>query len=756
MSDRFAWTKFAVIAVVFESAPALAQPLPIAIAEVDDPLLSGLSIPSDAAERGMWGPPRSWPLVAIHLSVLPDGQVLSFGTPLGQDVQDGRLFDRWDPLASSGGHTTIGNSANVDSFCAAGVLQTGGTMLVSGGDSKAAPENTSKNNTLFNYADNSTRTTSSALAADRWYGSMIRLADGRSLMTGGGEPYVYDAFLTPEDFLNGQVSMTPEVWSPQNGWSSLTGARSREAFGPELNRWWYPRNWAAPNGQVFGISSDKWWYLDTSGTGRITSTGDFKSGFDTDRRPNIGPTSTAVMYDIGRILQVGGNGAKNQHLTNSSEFATTIDIRNGAPVISDTAPMGHRRQWANATVLPSGEVVVTGGTRFADNGGDDAVLTAERWNPSTGSWSTLADAAVVRNYHSATVLLPNGAVLSAGGGVPGGENAPPANFDAEVFYPPYLFRSDKLADRPRMASISGKRFAYGSSFQIELSDERNIARVVLLGLGTTTHSFDMGQRFVPATHTQSARLLTVSAPDNSSIAPPGYYQVVSVDAAGVPSRGFIVELGPELPSSDLAVHFTFDQTSGTTVDDAAGGGEDGTLQGGASWVAGRVGSNAIGLSGNNQYVSLPDGLVQGCSDFTWAGWVNLAARADWSRIFDFGSGTASNMFLTPRAGGDTLRFAIRNNDGAEQQISYNIDFPLNAWRHVAVVLNGDTGRLFLGGAQAAQNNIVLDPSELGATTNTWIGRSQYEVDPYFSGAIDDVRISCRAYSAEEIAALAGM
>ena len=761
LGDRFAWTKLAVVAVLLESAPALAQPLPLAIPEVDDPLLNGLSIPSDAATRGMWGPARSWPLIAIHLSILPDGQVLSFGTPLGQDVQDGRLFDRWDPLATGSGHTTIGNSANVDSFCAAGVLQTGGTMLVSGGDSKAAPANTSRNNTLFNYADNSTTTSSSALAADRWYGSMIRLADGRSLMTGGGEPYVYDAFLNPGDFLNGQVSMTPEVWSPENGWSSLTGARSREAFGPELNRWWYPRNWVAPNGQVFGISSDKWWYLDPSGTGRITSAGDFKSGFDTDRRPNIGPTSTAVMYDVGRILQVGGNGAKNQHLTNSSEYATTIDIRNGAPVISDTAPMSQRRQWANSTVLPNGEVIVTGGTRFADNGGDDAVFTAERWNPGTGAWSSLADAAVVRNYHSSTVLLQNGAILSAGGGVPGGENAPPANFNAEVFYPPYLFQSDngqtRLADRPRMLSISGKRFAYGTSFQIELSDERNIARVALLGLNSTTHSFDMGQLFIPATYSQSDRLLTVSAPANSSIAPPGYYQVVSVDAAGVPSRGFIIELGPELPSSDLTVHFPFDQTSGTTVDDTSEGNEDGTLQGGGTWVAGRVGSNAITLSGANQYVSLPGALVQGCTDFTWAGWVNLAARADWSRLFDFGSGTASNMFLTPRAGGNTLRFAIRNNNGAEQQISHSIEFPLNEWRHVAVVLNGDTGRLFLSGAQVAQNtNIVLNPSDLGATANNWLGRSQYAADPYLNGSLDDVHISCRAYSAEEIAALAGM
>ena len=754
MSLGLTWTKLAFVAAVLQASHVSSQALPIAIPDVDDPLFDGLSIPEGAPTEGMWGPARSWPIVAIHLSVLPDGEILSYGSALGQDVQDGRTFDRWDPLARDGGHTTIQNSANVDSFCAAGILQTGGTMLVSGGDSNAASQNSSRYSTVFNYADNTTTTLSSRLASDRWYGTMIRLADGRSLMTGGGEPYVYDAYQEPGDFLNGQVSMTPEVFSPDSGWSSLTGARSREAFGPDLNRWWYPRNWVAPNGEVFGISSDKWWYLDTSGRGSIRSVGDFQRPFDNATRPNIGPTSTAVMFDVGRILQVGGNGAKNQHDTVSSERATVIDLNEGAPIIRDTAPMRYRRQWANATVLPSGRVVVTGGTRRADNGGADAVLAAEQWEPSTGEWSTLAEAATVRNYHSASALLPNGTILAAGGGVPGGEGAPPANFNAEVFYPPYLFRSDggraALSDRPRIRSASGKRFAYGEEFQLELADDRTIERVSLLGLSSTTHSFDMGQRFVAGAFTQSGARLTVTAPASSAIAPPGYYQLVSVDAAGVPARGFIIELGAQLPDSDLIAHYEFDQTS----EDTTGQNADAVLHNGASWVAGRVGSHALGLSGEGQYASLPSDLVQGCNDFTWASWVYLAEEADWGRIFDFGSGTQTNMFLTPRAGGDTLRFAIRRNDGAEQQISYTARFPLQQWRHVAVVLNGNTGRLYLGGSEVARSHeIALDPEDLGSLTNVWLGRSQYAADPYLIGALDDVRISCRAYSDQEIAAL---
>lgn len=57
----------------------------------------------------------------------------------------------------------------------------------------------------------------------------------------------------------------------------------------------------------------------------------------------------------------------------------------------------------------------------------------------------------------------------------------------------------------------------------------------------------------------------------------------------------------------------------------------------------------------------------------------------------------------------------------------------------------------------AQNtNLVLNPINLGTTTNVWLGRSQYAADPYLNGTLDDVRMSCRAYSDDEIAALAAM
>ncbi len=166
--------------------------------------------------------------------------------------------------------------------------------------------------------------------------------------------------------------------------------------------------------------------------------------------------------------------------------------------------------------------------------------------------------------------------------------------------------------------------------------------------------------------------------------------------------------------------------------------------------------NAIRLNGPepNQYVDMPDGILNGLTDFTISAWVNWNGNQTWSRVFDFGTGTTVNMFLTPNAGGAPgLRFAITTGGGgAEQRITWDQQLP-TGWHHIAVTLAGTTGTLWVDGVPVVTNpSITLSPADMGNTTNNWIARSQYN-DPLLNGAVDDVNIFDRALSEPDIQAL---
>jgi len=218
-------------------------------------------------------------------------------------------------------------------------------------------------------------------------------------------------------------------------------------------------------------------------------------------------------------------------------------------------------------------------------------------------------------------------------------------------------------------------------------------------------------------------------------------------AAAQPTRTYDGDVQAKNGSITLPV------TSGDQGDGA--GGNAASCHATGARVPGKIG-NALALCGNNEYVDLPDGIMQGTGDFTISAWVNPSAGTAWSRVFDFGTGTNDYMFLTLNAGGGPVRFAITTSGaGGEQQINGTGELPLNTWSHVAVTLSGHTGTLYVNGAAAGTNdNMTLTPADLGNTTQDWIGRSQYPGDPYLDGGVDDFQIYDSALSADQIAALA--
>jgi len=208
----------------------------------------------------------------------------------------------------------------------------------------------------------------------------------------------------------------------------------------------------------------------------------------------------------------------------------------------------------------------------------------------------------------------------------------------------------------------------------------------------------------------------------------------------------------------LAARYTFENNPS----DVTGNGYDATPMGDPFYedAAGDLG-RAIMFDGINDYVELPIGsLIASATDMTVATWVSATEGGGaWERIFDFGtSSSAGYMFLTPHV--DTagpVRFAITPTAGSgESVVEATASLP-PGWHHVAVVIDGTamTLALYVDGALAGEAATATLPSDLGQTTQNWLGRSQYEGDAYFTGWVADLSIYSRPLSASEVRYLAG-
>ena len=234
-----------------------------------------------------------------------------------------------------------------------------------------------------------------------------------------------------------------------------------------------------------------------------------------------------------------------------------------------------------------------------------------------------------------------------------------------------------------------------------------------------------------------------------------YYVVSSSNTQGESADSAEVAATP----THLRLHLKLDESEGATVTDSSGLGWHGTTTNGPVWESGKI-SNALTFTGaSSQYAALPTNVTGGLTDTTIMTWIKLTANpTTWQRIFDFGTGTTDYMFLSTQfgTGGDAnkLRFAIRTPTVGEEIINSASTTPVGQWAHVAVVLSGSTGRLYLNGVQVGTNHaMTLTPSSLGSTTQNYLGKSQWN-DPYLNAALDDFRIYSRAMTAEEIAAFA--
>ncbi len=163
----------------------------------------------------------------------------------------------------------------------------------------------------------------------------------------------------------------------------------------------------------------------------------------------------------------------------------------------------------------------------------------------------------------------------------------------------------------------------------------------------------------------------------------------------------------------------------------------------------------------NEYATLPSNILSGIgtNSFTIEAWVYWRGGGDWQRVFDIGTGTNNYMYLSVSGNlgsSQEIVFGWKMAPYAERRVTSVFSMPIGIWTHIAVTVDNSVpadpkAYLYVNGVKTGPSpqdmldwggtNTPYTIAGMGATTNNWLGRSQYATDAYFNGAIDELRIS---------------
>lgn len=208
------------------------------------------------------------------------------------------------------------------------------------------------------------------------------------------------------------------------------------------------------------------------------------------------------------------------------------------------------------------------------------------------------------------------------------------------------------------------------------------------------------------------------------------------------------------PKMDYA-YWRFDESSGDAAKDSSDHALATALANGATWTTGRLGG-AVGFAGgaagsSSQHVVISGNPLAGCtSQFGIAAWIRINAYATNAKVFDFGSSN-TDLYLAPNDG-TGMHVELKSPSGTIDLITAAPPVPADStWHHVAVTMDaGNIVVLYVDGAPATtQASSTVKPGDFANTTQAYLARSRGN-DPFFNGAIDELRVSCRAFTSDEI------
>ena len=467
----------------------------------------------DPAAIGAWTVlENEMPIRALHTTLLHDGRVLL----VAGSGNDGNAFAAgtftatvWNPADDS----YLDVPVPYDMFCTGHVTLADGKVLLSGG-TEAFPEedqgpNTfkgSKKSYYFDPADNQFHATSD-MAGAHWYPTLTKLANGDLWAAGGLDEKAEGTVLT-EMFDYSSMSWLPAGQVPQT-WS-----------------FWgtYPHMYLLDDGMLFYAGAH------TFGNG-LPGTGaslydwtqaqiwDVPGLREKDLRDQAGSVLLPPAQDQKVMIVAGGN---TDGTAAGINLVDIIDLSDPTPeyVPGPDLP-GAGKSYVNALNLPDRTVLAANGSQY-NRAGD--VFTAAIYDPAANAWTSIDADPIGRNYHSTSILLPDGRVVIFG------SNPADNSFETRisVYEPPYLFRGT----RPTITAAPAEA-SYGDVISLGVTGD--VVSAALTSPMSSTHQTDTNARLVDLPIVGTGDTRTAQVPANANLLPPGPYMLTVLDSDGVPS-----------------------------------------------------------------------------------------------------------------------------------------------------------------------------------------------------------------------------
>ena len=499
---------------------------------------------ASAQTSGSWAFGQNTTAVAIHAAIMPSGSIFYLaGSGYHRDRPNGPFDARILDL-STGSERNL--PLTEDLFCTGITHLANGNVLLAGGtlmyDTSPDSCNGKWHGLKSTYevdAQSENLVWVASMAQGRWYPTVVTLPDGKVFVVNGLDEY-------------GKPNLLVEVYDPSTKtWSKKFDPNSNATYcvgagetacpeagspcyggpnngtAPSIGT--YPRLHLMPSGLVVtcgGQTTVRSWDPATGKWAILTQTSTYR---------HYGASFLLPLHNIaserGKILLAAG-------ALDGATFATTaveiLDFDAGSstnPVDRQVAPMSNRRLETAPVILPDGKCVIFGGS---EKGNTIPVHVPEMFDPVSETWQSLPAASVDRVYHQVSLLLPDGRVWTAGSTIRSGTE----ELRTEIFSPSYLFQGSRpvISGSPNVPD-------YGGTINIPTPDASNISSVSLVRLMSSTHHYEANQRLIwLQIVNKGSSSITVSAPINNKVAPPGYYMIHVLNGAGVPSVAKIIQI----------------------------------------------------------------------------------------------------------------------------------------------------------------------------------------------------------------------